>query len=97
MNKSFVRAAGVVIALALGAGPVMAKATYCMDPTTHKRISCKTAPPRTQVAQAATPAAAAPPTVAAASAPPAPAGEHKGKKCGRSYIAANKTCHKAGG
>ncbi len=30
--------------VSLGAGAVHAKATYCQDPTTHKRISCKTAP-----------------------------------------------------
>ena len=32
------------VIIALGAGGVQAKASYCQDPTTHKRISCKTVP-----------------------------------------------------
>jgi hypothetical protein len=94
MSQTFVRAGiGVAMALALSAGPAMAKATYCMDPTTHKRISCTTAPPSTKAARAAVPAGPVPagPTANAATGP------HKGKKCGKSYIAADKTCHKTGG
>jgi hypothetical protein len=29
------------VVIALGAGAANAKAAYCQDPTTHKRISCK--------------------------------------------------------
>jgi hypothetical protein len=32
------------VVIALGAGGVQAKKVYCQDPTTHKRISCKTVP-----------------------------------------------------
>ena len=102
----------IAMILALGAGPVLAATTYCTDPTTHKRISCKTTPAKTATATpakaaTATPAKAATPTTAAAktatAAKPAAATSktasattaHKGKKCGNSYIAANKVCHKS--
>ncbi len=64
-----------------------AKAVYCTDKVTHKRISCKTPAPM----MAAKPATAAKPGkthTAMAKGKPA------GKKCGDSHIAADKTCHK---
>ena len=45
------RLLALAVVIALGAGAAQAKAAYCQDPTTHKRISCKAA--------AATPAPAA--------------------------------------
>ena len=39
MNRFF----ALAVVIALSAGAAQAKATYCQDPTTHKRISCKTA------------------------------------------------------
>ena len=37
------RLLALAVVLALGAGSVQAKAAYCQDKTTHKRISCKVA------------------------------------------------------
>lgn len=48
----------LAVVLALSAGGTQAKATYCQDPTTHKRISCKTAPVTAAPAMMATTAAA---------------------------------------
>lgn len=106
----------IAIVLALGASPVLAKATYCKDPTTHKRISCKVAAAPAAAAAPAKAAMAAPaakpakhsffakkpamattapaPTAMAASGLTAIGKPHKGIKCGNSYIAANKVCHK---
>ncbi len=55
------RILALAVILALGSGAAQAKAAYCQDPTTHKRISCKAA--------AATPAPAA--AMAAPAAAPA--------------------------
>ena len=104
-------ALSIAVILALGASPVLAKAVYCQDPTTHKRISCKAAPAKAAMAapatkpaktsmfakKPATTAMAAPvakPTAMAASGLTASGKPHKGIKCGNSYIAANKVCHK---
>ncbi len=38
------RLLAIAVLIAFGAGGVQAKAAYCQDQTTHKRISCKTAP-----------------------------------------------------
>ena len=106
----------IAVILALGASPVLAKAAYCKDPTTHKRISCKVAPAAATPAKAemtapaakpakismfarkpaatAMAAPAAKPTAMAASGLTASGKPHKGIKCGNSYIAANKVCHK---
>lgn len=79
----------------LSAGPVLATSTYCQDPVTHKRISCKTAPtpttPTNKPATHTSPMASTPMAPPAATATSA----HKGKKCGNSYIAQNKECHKS--
>ena len=53
------RLLSLAVVIALGAGAAQAKATYCQDLTTHKRISCKTAPVTAAPATMA-PAAAAP-------------------------------------
>jgi hypothetical protein len=101
-------ALSVAIVLALAAGPVLAKTAYCTDPASHKRISCKVAAKAAPV-KAAPMATAKPvakpglfakkPTVApiAKSVASKSAGTtvHKGKKCGKSYIAANRACHRA--
>ena len=70
-----------------------AKAVYCMDKATHKRISCKAAP---VAAKPAVAAMAAKPATTAMAAKPAKVAAAKtvGKKCGNSHIAADKTCHK---
>ena len=100
-------ALSLAVLIALGASPVLAKATYCKDPTTHKHISCKVAATPVPAAKPAkhslfakkpaTDAMAAPaakPTAMAASGLTASGKPHKGIKCGNSYIAANKVCHK---
>jgi hypothetical protein len=38
------RLLALAVVIALGAGGAQAKTAYCQDPTTHKRISCKTVP-----------------------------------------------------
>lgn len=57
------RLLALAVVVALGAAATQADAAYCKDPTTHKRISCKTA--------GATPAAAAATPMAATEAKPA--------------------------
>jgi len=81
------------IVFAFAAGPVLATTTHCQDPVTHKRISCKNA---TAPASQATPETHAAPKTSTPMAAPSAAdtGSHKGKKCGNSYIAQNKVCHK---
>ena len=49
----------LAIVVALGAGATHAKTACCQDPTTHKRISCKTAG-ATPAPAAATPVTATP-------------------------------------
>jgi hypothetical protein len=62
------RLLALAVVIALGAGGVQATATYCQDPTTHKRISCKTVP-----AAASTPMKPVAATTPTAPAYPAPA------------------------
>ena len=76
-----------------------AKAVYCQDKVTHKRISCKAAPMAAKPAAAMTaakPAGAMMAAKPATAAKPAKVATAKtvGKKCGNSHIAADKTCHK---
>ena len=104
--KTALSSSVVAAILALGASPVLAKATYCQDPSTHKRISCKAAPAAAAMAAPVAAPAAKPslmskmtakkPAAATTTAMAAPAAGHKGKKCGNSYIAMSKTCHKPG-
>lgn|GEM_PF-6569314 len=62
------RILALAVVIALGAGAAQAKKAYCQDPTTHKRISCKTVP-----AAASTPTKPVAATKPTAPAYPAPA------------------------
>ena len=62
------RLLALAVVLALSAGATQAKTAYCTDPTTHKRISCKTLP-----AAASTPSKPVAATTPTAPAYPAPA------------------------